>query len=56
MIDRIISSLFRATVITPSLRPPVHEPLMDSKTRADVRREILTKLTMRFKNLGIPNS
>jgi hypothetical protein len=56
MIDRLIPSFFRANVLAPSLRPAVHEPLMDRKTRADVRREILAKLTIRFKNLGIPNS
>jgi hypothetical protein len=55
MIDRLIPAIFRSTVIAPSLRREAREPLTDRKTRADVRREILSKLTVRFKHLGIPN-
>ena len=56
MIDRLIPTFFRSSVLAPSLRPRIHEPIMDRKTRADVRREILAKLAVRFKDLGVSNS
>lgn len=53
MINRFNVPLFRGITIAPSLRPQVHEPNMDRKTRADIRREIFEKLALRMQNLGL---
>jgi hypothetical protein len=55
MLNRLNLSCFRGLVIEPSLRPRINEPNMDRKTRADIRREILGKLTVRLRNLNIHN-
>lgn len=52
MMNRLSLSCFRAP-LDPILRPRINEPNMDRKTRADIRREILEKLTVRLRNLGV---
>ena len=56
MINRLHWPVFRMTVLAPCLRPQVNDPMTDRKTRADIRREILAKLTVRMRNLAISNS
>ena len=56
MLNRFNWSPFPGFNIDPILRPRVNEPNMDRKTRADIRREILGKLAVRMRNLGISNS
>ena len=54
MLNRFnLTGLF--VVVQPSLRPRINEPNMDRKTRANIRREILDKLTVRLRNLGVSN-
>jgi hypothetical protein len=53
MINRFFWSLFRLGGLAPSWRARVNEPIMDPKTRADIRRQILTKLAPRLQNLGM---
>ena len=53
MLNRFSFSSFSAPAVETLLRPRVNEPNMDRKTRADIRREILEKLTVRLRNLGI---
>lgn len=55
MINRFQQSLFRAIVLAPSVRPPANDPFTTGKSRADIRREILAKLSVRMQNLGISN-
>jgi hypothetical protein len=55
MINRFNFLGTRSLFVDPTLRPRVNQPNMDQKTRADIRREILTKLSVRLRNLGIPN-
>jgi hypothetical protein len=55
MITMFLPFCIRSTIIAPPLRPRVNEPNIDRKTRADIRREILSKLTPRLQNLGISN-
>ena len=55
MLNRFSLACFRSPVDT-ILRPRINEPNMDRKTRADIRREILEKLTVRLRNLGISTS
>jgi hypothetical protein len=55
MINRYQQSLLRATVLAPSVRPPASDAFTTGKSRADIRREILTKLSVRMQNLGISN-
>jgi hypothetical protein len=52
MLNRFSLSCFRSPV-DPILRPRINEPNMDRKTRADIRREILEKLAVRLRHLGI---
>jgi hypothetical protein len=53
MINRFSFSCFGSPSIDPVLRPRINTPHMDRKTRADIRREILEKLTVRLRNLGV---
>jgi hypothetical protein len=55
MMNRFFLLRFGASMLPPSLRPRVNEPNLDRKTRADIRREILCKLSTRMNNLGIFN-
>lgn len=55
MLNRFNLFAFQPSIISPELRPRVHVPNMDRKTRADIRREILSKLTIRMRHLGISN-
>jgi hypothetical protein len=55
MLNRFNLSAFWASALAPAFRPRVNEPNMDRKTRADIRREILGKLAVRLRNLGISN-
>jgi hypothetical protein len=56
MLNRLWLANFRFFGIPSELRPRAHEPSMDQKTRADIRREILSKLTPRMRALGVSNS
>jgi hypothetical protein len=56
MLNRLNLLCFQSSILAPELRPRIHEPNMDRKTRADIRREILSKLTVRLRNLGISSS
>ena len=53
MLNRCSLLVFGLTSLDPLLRPRVNTPALDRKTRADIRREILGKLTVRLRNLGI---
>ena len=55
MLNRLRLANFRFFAIPPELRPRAHFPNLDPKTRADIRREILGKLTARKRAMGVPN-